>query len=319
MLFAYRLDTGQLCEMAHDAALDGAVWVDLYRPVPPQVAAVEALGIVLPTLEQMSEIEISNRLYRLGLQDYMTVMLPGVTPDGVRIVSPVTFILSTDRLVTLRHHAPRPFAIYPGRADTKAAGVKSADRVFLGLVEEIVARLADLLEASDRGLEDAGRGILSGSGKHGQDDMQAVLDRIAIEAETLSRVRLALMTLERALTYFTVRVVRKREDKTLADLVKAELRDIAALTEHVDFVAARMGQISDAALGRINLAQNATVRLLSVVAALFLPPTLIASVYGMNFADMPELEAPYAYPLALGAMAASALLTYLYFKWKKWL
>lgn len=319
MLYAYEIDGNGLRQRPHEAPPDGAQWIDLFRPMPPEVAAVEALGLHVPTLEEMEEIELSNRLYRHGDTETMIVSLPGTGPEGGRVQHPVAFIIAPDRLLTVRYHAPRPFETFPGQADTTAAGCTSPDRIFLGLVEAIVGRIADLLEASDRGLESAGREIFSSEAINHQPSLRNVLDRIAVEAETLSRVRLSLMTLERALTYFTVRVARTRDDDGLNDLVKAKMRDMAALTEHSDFVAARMGQISDATLGIISLAQNATVRLLSVVAALFLPPTLIASIYGMNFTHMPELARPYAYPLALLAMAVSALVTFLYFKWKKWL
>lgn len=319
MLDAYEIDGGGLRPVPGSAPLHRAKWIDLRDPVPSEAALVEALGLHVPTLAEMEEIELSNRLYRHGDTETMVVSLPGQLPDGLRVHRPVAFILAPDRLLTVRYHAPRSFEAYPGLADSTVAGCSTPDRIFLGLIEAVVGRLADLLEASDRGLEVAGREIFSETAIAHQPALRASLNRIAAEAETLSKVRLSLMTLERALTYFTVRVARQRDDTTLTEIVKAQARDMAALAEHADFVAGRMGQISDAALGMISLAQNATVRLLSVVAALFLPPTLIASIYGMNFHHMPELAEPYAYPLALLAMAASALATYVYFKWKKWL
>jgi magnesium transporter len=102
-------------------------------------------------------------------------------------------------------------------------------------------------------------------------------------------------------------------------VVKGLLRDVQALGVHADFVASRVAMVTDATLGMINLAQNATVRIVSVVAALFLPPTLIASIYGMNFDGMPELHWTFGYPMALGLMIASALVTYLFFRWRNWL
>ena len=97
------------------------------------------------------------------------------------------------------------------------------------------------------------------------------------------------------------------------------MRDLQALEVHADFLGQRVALATDATLGMINLAQNVTVRIVSVVAALFLPPTLIASVYGMNFAYMPELAQPWGYPAALALMLASAVGTWAFFKWKRWL
>lgn len=319
MLNAYQIEGTTLSLLAAGVPLDGATWIDLRDPEPAEVAQVEKLRLHVPTLAEMEEIEVSNRLYRHGETETMIVTISGLLPDQMRVNRPVAFILSPGRLLTVRYHAPRAFETFPAQADSTTAGCTSPDRIFLGLVEAVVGRLADNLEASDRGLEAAGREIFSETALPHQPALRASLNRIAAEAQALSRVRLCLMTLERALTYYTVRVARQSEDTTLAEIVKAQLRDMAALAEHADFVAGRMDQISDAALGMISLAQNVTVRLLSVVAALFLPPTLIASIYGMNFHHMPELANPWAYPLALAAMAASAVATFIYFKWKKWL
>ena len=139
MLYAYQTRGPGLGPLAPDQPLTDAVWIDLYRPLDRQVAPVEALGVEVPTLEDMEEIEISNRLYRDGDSAYMTAVLPGHLPDGRATAMPVTFILSPDRLVTVRHHAPSPFNTFPGRAERSSSGVGSADRIFLGLIEEIIA------------------------------------------------------------------------------------------------------------------------------------------------------------------------------------
>jgi magnesium transporter len=130
-------------------------------------------------------------------------------------------------------------------------------------------------------------------------------------------VRLALLTLERAISFFGQAAAPRGGD--LKPFVKATFRDIQALEEHADFLSQRLATTTDSTLGMVNLAQTATMRIISVVAALFLPPTLIASIYGMNFALMPELQQRWGYPAALGLMALSALGTYLYFRWKRWL
>jgi magnesium transporter len=109
MLFAYRLVDRRLERMGPSADLRDAIWVDPYRPQPEQVAKVrEQLGIEVPSLADMEEIEISNRLYRENGNDFMTVILPGQLPDGSQVSGPVTFVLTSERLVTVRHHAPRP-------------------------------------------------------------------------------------------------------------------------------------------------------------------------------------------------------------------
>ena len=319
MLFAYRLDTGRMVPMANLSDLHEAVWIDLYRPMPEQIALVEALGVSVPSLEDMEEIEISNRLYREGGNDYLTVILPGQTPDKTAITGPVTFMLMHRRLITVRHHAPRSFETFPTRADQSSAGCANHLRVFLGLVEEIVSRQADLLEGSSKALDQTAARVYGVEVARKTALLGAALSAIGLEGEMQSRVRLALLTLERMLSTFGVWVAERPDATALQPLIKGLMRDIQALEEHAAFLSARVSLISDTTLGMINLAQNATVRILSVVAALFLPPTLIASVYGMNFHTMPELDKPWGYPMALGLMLASAVVTYVYSKWMRWL
>jgi magnesium transporter len=139
------------------------------------------------------------------------------------------------------------------------------------------------------------------------------------EGERVGRVRLALLTLGRALNYVDQLLGHQLNSEGLGLVLKGELRDIDALEVHADFLSSRLGLMSDATMGTINLAQNNTVRIVSVVAVLFSPPTLIASIYGMNFVHMPELPQIWGYPMALGVMIGSAVLTYAVFRWKGWL
>jgi magnesium transporter len=220
--------------------------------------------------------------------------------------------------VTVRHHAPRPFETFPERCERSAAGVASAERLFLGLIEEIVSRMADLLEGAGRALDGVSGAVLSGAGQKSE-QLQAALEEIGRQGELLGRVRLSLLTLERALSFFGQTLAGRPESEELKELLKGEMRDIQALSVHGDFLSSRVGLAVDATMGMINLAQNATVRILSVVAALFLPPTLIASIYGMNFRVMPELDWSWGYPGALVLMVASAVATWAFFKWRGWL
>jgi magnesium transporter len=315
MLRAYVTDAKRLSPMPDAADLAPAVWIDLYRPSDDQVAQVTALGIEIPTLADMEEIEISNRLYRADKADYLTIVLPGSRPDKSRGSGPVTFILTSDRMVTVRHHVPRPFDTFPDRADRSGTGCGNHLRIFLGLVEEIVSRLADLLEGTGKALDSVSEQVFSES--PGQ--LRRALEAIGREGEALAHVRLGLLTVERMLSTFGVWADDRKEGSSLRPYLKAMMRDIQALEVHVDFLSSRVSLTNDTTMGMINLEQNKTVRIVSVVAALFLPPTLIASVYGMNFAVMPELALGWGYPLALALMVGSALVTYAYFKWRGWL
>ena len=319
MLYACRNLSGRLARLAPGEALSDALWIDLYRPQPAQVAEVEALGVKIPTIEEMQEIEISSRLYREDGTDYMTAVLPGLTVDGDPTLGPVTFIVGPDRLITVRHHAPRPFETYPDRAGRGALDTQSVEAIFLGLADEIIARFADILEAIGTSLDELSSTVFSDSAAQEGAPLREALKTIGRQGERVGRVRLGLLSMERALSFFGQTIGDRAGGTKLGETIKALQRDIAALGVHADFVYSRISLVDDATLGMISLEQNAAVRIFSVVAVLFMPPTLVASVYGMNFHFMPELAEPWGYPAALGLMVLSAAFTYVVFKWKKWL
>lgn len=319
MMFAYRPEGSRLERLDHESALTQALWVDLYRPQPPQIATVEALGVEVPSLADMEEIEISSRIYREEGVDYLTLVLPGLSDSREPVIGPVTFILTPARLITVRHHAHRPFETYPTRADKVGFGCGDADRLFLSLVDEIVGRLADILEGSGRALDEVARVVYAEGNPSQAEGLQAALRRIGREGEQIARVRLSLLTIERAISWYGQAVLEGSRAKGLKDPVKALMRDVRALEVHSDHLSGRVALATDATLGMINLSQNQTIKIVSVVAVVFLPPTVIASAYGMNFANMPELDWRFGYPMAIGLMLASAIGTYLFFKWRNWL
>ena len=321
MMYSYAIRDGRIARQDKGAPLSDAIWIDLIAPDKQETQMLRDLGVDVPTLADMEEIEISNRLYREAGSDYMTAVLLGERGDGGRAAMPVSFILSPQRLVTVRHHSPRPFLTFPERGERSTLGCGTAHRLFLGLVEEIIARMADILEGSGRVLDDTTQMIFeTKTTARGQGDrLQRTLQQVGREAEVMARVRLCLLTIERMLAFYVATVDAQPESGRLRPVVKGQLRDVQALEVHADFLGSRVSLAVDTTLGMINLEQNSTVRILSVVAALFLPPTLIASIYGMNFQMMPELDEPWGYPLALGLMAATAGVTWLLLRWKRWL
>ncbi|SNR65945.1 magnesium transporter [Paracoccus sediminis] len=320
MMYSYVIRHGRIALQDKGADPADATWIDLIAPSREEVAVLGRLGVEVPTLADMEEIEISNRLYREEGLDYMTAVLPGERGDGNRVIMPVSFILSPKRLVTVRHHSPRPFLTYPERGERSTLGCATPHRLFIGLVEEIVARLADILEGSGRLLDETTMGIFEIRSTRGQGNrLHAALRHVGREAEAMARVRLSLLTVERMLAFYIATIDEQPEAGRLRPVVKGQLRDIQALEVHADFLGSRVSLAVDTTLGMINLEQNNTVRVLSVVAALFLPPTLIASIYGMNFDVMPELDWVLGYPMALGLMAATAAVTWLVLRWKNWL
>ncbi|MDB5663569.1 CorA family divalent cation transporter, partial [Cypionkella sp.] len=240
MLTAYNFANKRL-EVLPEAALEQAEWIDLLRAAPEEEAAVRALGVDVPTLADMEEIEISNRLYHEEDLDYLTVVLPGQDALGVQVIGPVCFVVSKARLVTIRHHAPRPFETYPARAGKSTLGCSTPDRVFLGLIEEVIGRLADHLEIAGGGLDKVSRGIYHPDPKgHQQKQLEEALANLGGEGERLSRVRLALLTLGRALNYVDQMLGHRLNDEGLGLVLNGQLRDIEALEVHADFLSSRL-------------------------------------------------------------------------------
>lgn len=317
MLFAYRPDADTLAPSPPDAAL----WIDLAKPDAAETAQVAPFVPEVPTLDDLEEIEVSARLYREGGFDIMTILVPGLNREDkiTPINGPVAFLIGQGRLITVRYHLPRPFETYPPRAGKLGLGCASPERIFLGLCEEIIGRIADLMEGAGRELDKITRQLFTPNATPTSAFLQEALETAGRQSDMVANCRLSLLTLDRALGFFRVGL----EDRSAAEPYKATIiglsRDVQALEVHGDYLTARVAQVTDATLGMINLAQNTTVRIVSVVAVLFLPPTLIASVYGMNFRAMPELGLTFGYPMALVLMVLSALITYGLFKWKKWL
>lgn len=326
MLRLYAHENGKLlCRMnvtPQDGWLDGVAWVDLLAPTALEETAVaQALGLALPTREDLEEIEISSRLYVEDGAAFMTALLPSDTDSDAPKLGPVAFILTGDRLVTLRHHEPKPFATFPARAEKGAPGCSTGDAVMLLLVEAAVDRLADILERTGREVDRLSRGIfgIGREGEEGGGDFRAVLSELGRKDDLISKARDSLVTLERLFGFFTQVQAQRGAAKENRARLKTLIRDAHSLTEHADFQAQKITFLLDATLGLINIEQSKIIKIVSVAALVFLPPTVIASIYGMNFEVMPELGWAYGYPMALGLMVLSGVLPYLFFKTRGWL
>lgn len=301
-----------------------AVWIDLEAPTEAEEDAVEAaLGIDIPTREDMQEIEVSSRIYRESGALFLTAQVVASHEGRETEIGPVTFVVLPERLVTVHYHHPGSldyFADWAGRHDTVLDGGLDA---VLGLLEAVVDRLADILEGEARSHELLSRAIFAAHRPSGKTEtLQAVLQRIGRAEAMNGKVNESLATILRLLTYLTSTpeaaggpCLQTRQ----MPVAQAQLQDLRSLREVAVAQADKVRFLLDATLGVINIRQSDVIKIFSVVAFVFLPPTLIASIYGMNFKHMPELDWTWGYPMALGLMVVSALVPYFVFKWKKWL
>lgn len=301
------------------------VWIDAWEPSIEEIRIVERwLGIELPTREEMQEIEASSRVYEEGgaivLTATVLINADSPPPDTVE----VTFILKDERLVTLRYADPQPFRTMSGRLDRAGPTLSSGISAFFWILEQTVARVADVLERGSNDLENMSAEIFAAARKNEKKeeriDLVEALARIGRNGDTTAKVRECLHALQRILLAVSATdIIPPAARKDARARAKVIMRDVSSLIEHTGFVTGNVNLLLDATLGLINIEQTNIIKIFSVLAIVFLPPTLIASIYGMNFDAMPELHWHLGYPLALFIMILSAILPYLFFKRKGWL
>ncbi|HJT06386.1 MAG TPA: magnesium transporter CorA family protein [Stellaceae bacterium] len=301
---------------------EDAVWVDLLRPTREEELFVEkALGVSLPTREEMQEIEPSNRLYQEDGGSFMTVNMLVKTDSPAPESTAITFVLLRQRLITIRYEEPTAFRTFAGHVERhRELGVSGAS-LLVGLLEAIVDRTADILERIGADIDALSRSIFianGGSSSAAPRDFTDALTRMGRHHDLTSKARESLVSLSRLLSFLTL-PGDVRNDKELREHVRGLVRDVASLTDHATFISGNISFLLNATLGLVNVEQNAIIKIFSVAAVVFLPPTLVASIYGMNFKEIPELGWHLGYVWALLLMVLSAVLPYLYFKRRGWL
>ncbi|MBX9932463.1 MAG: magnesium transporter CorA family protein [Methylobacterium sp.] len=306
-----------------------AVWIDLEDPSAEEAQAVEtATGIRVPSYKALSEVENSSRLRRL--KNGLSLSSPMITFDKVdSLLKPLGFVLTKDHLVTIRFHDLRAFAEVKKRIAEQDGACANSTEIFLLLIEELVDSLADALEEMGADLDTLSTRIfdfdVKSGGKASSDHrprrrdvaLRRILRSIGRRGKALGKIRSSLLGLERILPFVggECEVVLGAEQGPRFETIR---RDIASLDEFEIRLSENVQFLLDATLGLINIEQNNTFRVLTVVSVVGVPPTLIASMYGMNFKHMPELEWLYGYPYGLTLIAISALVPILFFWRRGW-
>jgi magnesium transporter len=300
---------------------ENAVWIDLLVPTTEEERLVEStLTIDVPTREEMREIETSNRLYEENGTLYMTMTVAAKLDTERPESAAVTFILSQGTLVTNRYVDTKPFRNFSTYAERNGASCQNGPSVLAGLLEAFIQRIADVLERVGSDLDALSSAIFNRTPgtAPASGDLRALIERIGFIGELNSKARESLVSLGRLLMF-----VQQAQVPDIADELRARFRssnrDVTALSDYATFLSGKVSFLLEATLGLINIEQNNIIKIFSVAAVMFLPPTFIASVYGMNFHHMPELSWTFGYPFAVGVMVLSAVVPYLWFKRKGWL
>jgi magnesium transporter len=305
-------------------ALARVAWIDLEEPTPEEAALVhQATGLHVSARAELEEIESSSRL---GFEEnalYLSMPIVTQAMNDNPQSSPLGFVVTPDRLITIRFQPSRLFDSFAEKVPRDSSLKQGALHVFVGLLEAIVDRIADVLERIRADLDAISTRIFQEnvaprSARREDAALRATLKRIGRMGDLVSRIRDTLLGVGRIVPF---------AGQVAADWLPADMRprfetlrqDIASLTDYDAHLANKVQFLLDAVLGFINIAQNNIIKVLTVVSVVGVPPTLVASMYGMNFKNMPELEWAWGYPYALTLMVASAVGPLLWFYRRGWL
>jgi magnesium transporter len=305
----------------------GIVWVDLCNPTPDEEKCVEKiLRIAVPTRQEMAEIEESARLYEERGALVMTAVVISGVAEGMPSRTQVTFVLTKTHLVSVRYADPLPFRNFEAKCERQANLLTSSDRIVASLLESIVERAADVLEAVAADLndvanrlfiEDADRGGPR-KAKREENELQALIKRLGRRNIMLSILRESLLSMSRLIPFLREGAREWLTNGNPGRLKQID-RDLRSLAAYEAQLSSEIVYLHEATLGLINLDQNRIIKVFSVAAVLFLPPTVVGTIYGMNFEVMPELKWQYGYAFALVLMVISAAVPYYWFKRRGWL
>jgi magnesium transporter len=298
---------------------ENAVWIDMNSPTQLQERTVEDfLGIDIPTREEMNAIEVSDRLYQENGAYFLTATLLTKMDGPEAEQHAVTFVVANNVLVTVRYSDPVPFTIFATQLDKIPAEDHNGPALLLGLLDSITNRVADVLERLGHDLDAITKRVFNKDHECAVPvKYETILSQIGHSGDLSSKVRESLMTLARLVAFATQCNKLATGDNLLR--LQAQKMDINGLSDHVSYLSSRVNFLLDATLGMISIEQNGAVKVLSIASLVFMPPTLVAGIYGMNFHLMPELSWHWGYPMAMVIILVSSILPYAYLKQRKWI
>ncbi len=305
-----------------DAIPDGLFWIDMISPTHEEHLAIEKLlSIEIPSKTEVWKNNVLNRLYTEDGAVYMTAALISKSESPYPRTSAVTFILGDSFLLTVHDIAPTSFKNFLLRLQRPHENFATPAHLFTGLLEEIINRVAFNSELVVSALDEVshdvfGVNVLDKRVKKSSQFLKSAIKKLGASADLNSQISESLHSINRLLVFLKQLVSYETQTVATLDLLIA---DTVALNSQCAFLSDKITFLLDATLGLINVEQNVIIKIFSVVAVFFLPPTMVSSIYGMNFQHMPELNWVMGYPMALGIMALCAIIPYIYFRKKGWL
>lgn len=331
MLTAYSYKDKKIIPYEHKDIhqyLGDALWIDLNSPTLGEEKQVEdVLGIDIPTQGEMEALELSNRLYKECDTFYFTITMVTHSESKEPENKIYTFVLTNKQLVTVRYADTQPFNVTLERLQKNELLTHANPRLIaICLFEAITNRLSDVLEHHGKRIDSLSKHIFrskktvrdKGQFSKKELNLEEAICNIGLEGDMLSNIKESLVSMSRLMNFIKQSgfLVKDSEEDHRMEIVNV---DINSLSEHATFLSNKVTFLLDATLGLIEIQQNAIIKIFSVAAVIFLPPTLVASIYGMNFTHMPELHWSYGYPMAIFLIIIAAYFPYRFFKFKNWL
>lgn len=321
MIRAFSLQNDRLINVDETAQeqLNDAIWIDLIDPSDEERSVLEhRLDQTLAEEHELEDLEASARFFEdedgLHMHSFFYCLDDEDYPD----IATVGFTIRDGRLFTIRERDLPAFRLYRMRSRRTKLINGNAYELLLDLFETKIEQLADVIENIYADLEKLSRVILNGQNEQdkGNNRLNEALSDLTELEDASSKVRQCLMDTQRALGF----LLRKtRLPNNQLEQARDIMRDVESLQPHNESLFQKVNFLMQAAMGFINIEQNRIMKVFSLVSVMFLPATLISSIYGMNFEFMPELGFKFGYPMALGLMAVVATSPYIYFKRKGWL
>jgi len=316
MLRLFNIEIGTLKEQKQPENLLGqtinAAWIDAHDPSDDERAQLQVfLRTDLPESEDVEEIESSARYFSDNIGIHVRSLFLAQS-EGRHHTASVAFILQDERLITLREGALADFRLLRMRIRRGQVAVRSSQELLVIIFEQKVENLADAIEDIHRKLEDVSYLVL----EEIDSDLEYAIDQLAKLEDSNGKIRLCLMDTQRSIAFLQRHL---RHHPELQETAREIMRDVDTLMSHTTFLFDKINFLMDSTQGFINIAQNKIIKIFSIAAVVFLPPTLVASIYGMNFQYMPELNLQMGYPGALALMLLAGIAPYWIFKRKGWL
>lgn len=303
----------------------GTNWIDAYAPDAAEIDLLRrTLSIEVPTLQKMVEIETSSRLYRVGDTLFLTVPIASHGEDGSSQSKPLAFVVTRDVLLTVRFDPVKLCDARSGAVETNDPPVAGGIGALIALIEALVDHIADDLESVTSRLDALSHSIFAdpvsrpmGRPPATDKNLRRLLTRIGRVRGFTSLISETLLVLMRLSRYVASEAADRLDAPARARLDRIA-HDSASLNDHEARLSEKIQFLLDATLGLIGVDQNDIFKILTMVSVVGIPPTLLASMYGMNFKTMPEYDWAYGYAYGLFMISMSALIPLLWFKWRRW-